>query len=196
MALLMKIILIGDGSVGKTSLRRRFMGQFLENEYIQTIGADLSIKNLKIYVASTPTTVQYQIWDLSGQQHFSNVRPIYYKGASGILLVYDMTNRSSFENIIYWIEEVRTKSDKKYLPLILFANKLDLRCQVNSPIDSAEGLLLAKRIAPLYYGATSPETVIPYFETSAKTGENVEQAFLTLAEMIMQKSKQKKRFFI
>ena len=200
MALLMKIVLVGDGSVGKTSLRSRFMGQFMDNNYIQTIGSDLSVKTIKFNINGTLTSVQYQIWDLAGQEHFSSVRPIYYKGASGVILVYDVTNRTSFENVIHWLEEVKAKSDKTSLPLVILGNKIDLRNEVNTSISTSEGLLLAKRIIPLYYGNSDIVTTIPYFETSAKTGENVEPAFLKLADMVFQKSlnktKEKRRFFI
>lgn len=186
MALLIKIILIGDGGVGKTSLRRRFMGQSIETNYIETIGADLAIKNLKIEVNANVIPIQYQIWDLSGQYIFSGIRPLYYKGISGAIIVYDLTNRSSFDNVLNWLEEIRRKSEKNPIPLIILGNKNDTRNSVNTVIDTAEGELLAKKVGTIYY-----ESTIPYYETSAITGENVMPAFLKLADMILQKVNRK-----
>ena len=183
----MKIILAGDGGVGKTSLRQKFMGQQIDTQYIQTIGTGLAIKGITVNIETIPTKIQCQIWDLAGQKHFSSVREMYYKGVSGVIFVYDVTNKISSEKIINWLEEVKTKSGKSSVPLIILANKIDLRNNSSSALTTTEGLLLAKKACEFYYGSSSTEKTIPYFETSAKTGENVELAFLKLADMITEK---------
>ena len=98
----MKLILCGDGAVGKTAIRERYLGRGFSASYLQTIGADFSTTERTIEI-SGPKSVQYQIWDLAGQSEFQAVRGTYYEGCFGALMVFDITRPASFENIPKWI---------------------------------------------------------------------------------------------
>ncbi|OLS25062.1 MAG: GTPase KRas precursor [Candidatus Heimdallarchaeota archaeon LC_3] len=172
-----KLALCGDGAVGKTSLRLKYMGLGFSSSYLMTLGADFSIQPIS-FVNPTGDTIsaKFQIWDLAGQQTFANVRPMYYLGIHSAILVYDCTRRSTFENIFYWIEEIKQHATRHLLSIILLANKKDLRNEII--ISSEEGKSRAKEISDDFDGKYK----IHFFETSAKTGENVDQAFMKIAE--------------
>lgn len=134
-----------------------------------TIGSNFSTKSVNL--ENHPDIgVKLQLWDLAGQKHFSFVRPPFYRGASGIIYVLDLTRRSSFKNVPEWVEEVDKVIGKK--PSVLVGNKLDLATQGKREISMKDGETLMREI-----GASA------YFETSAKTGILVEQVFkkVTLA---------------
>ncbi|NHJ14431.1 MAG: GTP-binding protein [Candidatus Thorarchaeota archaeon] len=178
---LFKVILMGDGSVGKTSLRRQYMGEGFRANYMITIGADFAVKKMKL---EGGFDVSIQIWDLAGQEHFKNVRNTFYKGAQGALAVYSTVERSSFDNIRNWLDECWTNAGKK-IPIVLIGNKIDLREQfkdnpvmAQTIVTTEEGEALAKKIAGMGSHAS-------FLETSAKTGHNVEAAFLELALKIL-----------
>lgn len=179
---LFKIVLMGDGSVGKTSLRRTYMGENFRAQYNLTIGADFAVKKMSL---SGGHDISIQIWDLAGQEHFKSVRSTFYKGAQGALAVYSVVERSSFENIMNWCEECWSNAGKK-IPVVLIANKVDLREQFKdnpvmqeSMVSTEEGQKLAQEIA-------NHGVITSFLETSAKTGENVEAAFLELAIKILE----------
>ncbi|NHJ01828.1 MAG: GTP-binding protein [Candidatus Heimdallarchaeota archaeon] len=175
---LWKIVLIGNGAVGKTSIRRRFIGHGFNPVYSATIGADFST-----YVVNLGSReIKYQIWDLAGQPHFSEVRQTFYKGTNGALLIYDITNRDSFKNLENWIGELWEHNMKGPIPLILVANKIDLK---------ESGLNLVPRQYAEYltrkYDKKSRENYgfgIHLIETSARTGENISMAFQILSIQI------------
>lgn len=170
-----KISLLGDGAVGKTSLRKTYLGEGFKEGYSMTLGADFAVKRLRIgdqdFVA--------QIWDLAGQQRFSAVREVYYRGTSGCLLVFDISRRNSFENIPSWIAELLKNNGNRVVPLILIGNKADLRDVAKSPVLRDEAEEYARSLSS-WSGFS-----VPYIETSAKTGENVDEAFKTLLKNIV-----------
>jgi small GTP-binding protein len=179
---LFKVILMGDGSVGKTSLRRQYMGEGFRANYMITIGADFAVKKMSL---EGGYDVSIQIWDLAGQEHFKNVRSTFYKGAQGALAVYSTVERSSFDNVTNWLDECWTNAAKK-IPIVLIGNKIDLREQFkDNPVmqqtivTTEEGEALAKKIASNGVHAS-------FMETSAKTGHNVEASFLELALKILE----------
>jgi small GTP-binding protein len=179
---LFKVVLMGDGSVGKTSLRRTYMGEGFRAQYMITIGADFAVKKMQLEGGHD---VSIQIWDLAGQEHFKSVRTTFYKGAQGALAVYSTVERTSFDNIKNWLEECWGNAGKK-IPVVLIGNKIDLRAQfIDNPVmaqtivKTEEGQGLAKFISD--QGSHSS-----FIETSAKTGENVEAAFLELAIKILE----------
>ena len=177
---ILKLVLLGDGAVGKTTLRRRFLGEGFKAGYSATIGADFAIKriNLENY------RLTFQIWDLAGQQRFAAVRELYYRGSRGALLVFDVTNPSSFNNLPNWLEELWKKAGR--VPMILCGNKIDLRDEVPKSIPPELGQEYARRLsAALGYE-------VPYIETSAKTGEKVNEAFFLLGLSIIRTVKQPK----
>ena len=162
---IIKLLLIGDSGVGKSCLLLRFADDSFTPQFITTIGIDFKIRTVQI----DGVRVKLQIWDTAGQERFKTITTAYYRGAAGIMLVYDVTDHSSFDNIRNWmhnIEQYATDSVHK----VLVGNKCDMLDY--KVIVSSEGQLLAKR-----YG-------IRFFETSAKSGQNVEEAFMTLARKV------------
>ncbi|MHA1991336.1 MAG: Rab family GTPase [Candidatus Hodarchaeales archaeon] len=181
-----KIILCGDGGVGKTSLRRAYLGQEFKSNYIETIGADFATKKVEILYDSQKYQLRHLIWDLAGQPIFSSVRSSYYLGCHAILLVYDVTNKESYKNVFSWIKEIKSLYlHKKIPPIALLGNKIDLvRGEtIDVYVTTLEGKMLSKEIANDYL---NNELTIPYIETSAKTGENVEMTFQILSKIILQ----------
>jgi small GTP-binding protein len=166
---LFKIILIGEGRVGKTSIRKRYFGQKLDKEYLVTIGADFSLKRIG--------DTAIQIWDLAGQNLYRNIRKNYYLGAHGVILVFDIVNRNSFEKLEYWIDEMNQYIGRP-VPVALVGNKIDLIDGTNGVIKDYEALEFCDDF--------SERTNIPfnYFKTSALTGENIEELFEKMIEEI------------
>lgn len=180
--MVMKFVLCGDGSVGKTTLRHAYFGETFKSQYMMTIGADFSIKDVIIKVNGKGTEkIKVQFWDLAGQPRFSIVRGVYYAGSHGALLIYDCTRLDSFDNVVSWLEELRKHIEQR-IPVVLIANKTDLRSSVPIYITTKQGQALAAAIGKYYLKQTDP---IPYIETSAKSGENVEQAFESLVDLVL-----------
>ncbi len=178
---LVKVVLLGDAAVGKTSLRRRWMGEKFKGHYLMTIGADFSVKTIKVNFGGEPVFFKFQVWDLAGQVRFQVVREGYYKGAHGAILIYDITNMESYQNTPNWIYEFWKNNGRGVTPFILVANKIDLRNQIPHTIRPEYGNNYAAQLSEVTrpYGFE-----VPYLETSAKTGENVDQAFQLLGETI------------
>ena len=167
MALMMKICLIGDGAVGKTSLRRVFIGQHFLKDYLMTVGADFAIKEISIPSEyDKDVDFKFQIWDLAGQPRFEEVRPKYYQGVKGAILVFDVTRKDSLENLAKWIAEIDEAVGHSELPYVIIGNKTDIRRKSKSHVSTAQ----AKRYIEKTYNCE-------YLETSAKTGKNVTKAF-------------------
>ena len=163
---LFKSIVVGDGGVGKTALTLRFSKGFFTEDYKMTIGVDFHVKTISIDTFEGPIKCKLQLWDTGGQERFSSIRPMYYRGSLGTILVFDLTNSASFEHLPGWIEEVRAniKSD---IPVLLVGNKSDL---TDIRAVSVEEINNFTRDFNLYY-----------METSAKTGDGVGDCFYILA---------------
>ena len=171
--LIFKIVLTGDSAVGKTSIRRRYIGQGFSSSYMKTMGADFA--SYKTVVRKR--NIKFQIWDLAGQPAFRNVMKSYYKGAMGALAVYDVTQPKSLESLDTWVEEVRERAETyDELPIVLVGNKIDLRDEVPNILKTIQGFVKSKSLKA------------GFVETSAKTGEAIEEAFVTLARDIMTKA--------
>lgn len=157
-----KILLLGDGAVGKTSLVHRFVeGQF-QDRYKATIGVDIFSKSLP--------DVELQIWDLSGQTHFASVRNKFYAKADGALLCFDLTNRKSFDNLDSWLTETKNGIGKD-IPMIILGNKADLTDLIS---------IQEKEISDF-----AEKRNWKWLKSSAKTGQNVEEAFSSLAKQLV-----------
>jgi small GTP-binding protein len=170
-----KIVLIGDGKVGKTSLRRNYMGQGFQKEYYKTLKADIAYYPQPL----DDFLIKYSIWDLAGQPEFDNVRIQYYAGASGAILVFDVTERDSFENLTKWVKQLISSTESQGTPIVLAANKMDLY-QENEHIDFDE---VDAKIEEIRDKFDYPYP-IDLITTSALTGENVEKAFVHLGRII------------
>lgn len=163
-----KVIAVGDGSVGKTSITIRFCEGKFSQEYLMTIGANFGVKQNTVSFGEENKDIKLQIWDTGGQERFSPIRELYYKGALGALVVFDVTNRESFDHVPNWFREVRKNVSN--IPLTLIGNKIDIP---NRVVSYDEGMLMARRCAA------------PYRETSAKTGERIDDVFLELSYRIL-----------
>ncbi len=172
-----KIVLIGDGAVGKTSIRKKYMGQGFRSEYLNTVGADFAYFSEKV----GETLYKYAIWDLAGQPKFTNVRPLFYQGAFGALVVFDVTRPETLENLDFWIEELVRNTRTEGVPMIIVANKMDLY-EEGVSVSKEQAMNYVKKLRSRFSG----EFQIGYIETSAKTGMNIKEAFATLRDYIIE----------
>lgn len=181
-----KLVLLGEGGVGKTALRHRYLGQGFKQNYQMTIGADFAAKRDTV----DGETITAQIWDLAGQIRFSKVREGYYKGAVGALLVFDIVRRNTFEIIPEWLDELLRNNNEKMVPIILIGNKGDLRGMDQNEVTVEEAENYARALSEW------SEFEVPYIETSALTGEQVDEAFQKLIRNINQYlAKQREEYY-
>ena len=172
-----KLLLLGDGKVGKTSLRRRFLGEGFQEEYLETLGADFSIKNVRF----GEFVVRYNIWDIAGQKKFSQIRKGFFTGAQVGLILYDMTNKKSFDNLENWIKELIANNGKgNQIPVMIIGNKSDLKDQIET-IDSNLGQKRTQELKEQF-----KLIFTSFIETSAKNGENVENAFEEITKSFLE----------
>jgi small GTP-binding protein len=163
-----KVIAVGDGSVGKTSITIRFCEGKFSQEYLMTIGANFGVKQNIVSFGEENKDIKLQIWDTGGQERFSSIRELYYKGALGALVVFDVTSRESFDHVPNWFSEVRKNVSN--IPITLIANKIDIPERI---VNYDEGMQMARKCAAAYR------------ETSAKTGEKIDDVFLELSYRIL-----------
>jgi small GTP-binding protein len=175
-----KVCLIGDGYVGKTSLRRKYLREGFKRSYIPTLGVDFAQKSL--IFQDTPTNLV--IWDIAGQVAFQNLRRRYYEGSSGIVLLYAVDDRGTFDSASKWLVEAHGFMDT-LPPIVIVANKIDLRGALRQEdiVSTEEGEAFAESIRQKL------NTQAFFIETSAKTGKNVDEAFEELTKMMMNNAK-------
>lgn len=162
---LFKLLLIGDSGVGKSCLLLRFADDTYTESYISTIGVDFKIRTVDL----DGKVCKLQIWDTAGQERFRTITSSYYRGAHGIIIVYDVTDQESFNNVRTWLYEIDRYASESVNKLLV-GNKVDLVEKRAVETDTAKQF------------ADSLE--IPFLETSAKNSHNVEQAFLCMAAQI------------
>ncbi len=174
-----KMVLGGAGGVGKTSIRRRYLGSGFKGEYLQTLGADFALKNSEMVVKGKKLIIQWQIWDLAGQPTFDVIRRVYINGARAALVVYDVTRPSTLEDVQLWCKEIWCYSgEREKIPIVLVGNKIDLRKN-----DDASGKYVQRE-----EGAQVAESLnLPFIETSALTGENINEAFAMLGKIVLER---------
>ncbi|MHA2247925.1 MAG: Rab family GTPase [Candidatus Hodarchaeales archaeon] len=173
-----KLVICGDGAVGKTSLRERFMGRGFQINYTPTLGADFTTKTVDM----GDTILHLGLWDLAGQPNFENVRHVYYNRAVASLLVFDITRRESFNNLGSWIAEIWKNNGHGIIPVVILGNKDDLRDEVSYSITNKEAVEYASTISEK---TRNKGFDVKYFSTSAKSGKNVEKAFKKIGKMYM-----------
>ncbi|MFX0187939.1 MAG: Rab family GTPase [Candidatus Hodarchaeota archaeon] len=178
-AYLAKAVLIGDGATGKTSLAENFCHGFFSTAYLMTVGANFYSEIIQI--GKNGEKVKVLIWDLAGQPHFKEVRSLFYLGTMICLAVFDLTRFSSLMNLEHWFNDMYMGLEEPAIPTILIGNKVDL--EEERSIDNKEVVRFIKSLYIKYPGYKNME--IPYIETSAKTGENVEKAFRMVTEIFV-----------
>lgn len=165
---LFKFLLIGNSAVGKSSLLLRFSDNIFNESFLPTIGVDFKIRTIDL----GGKTAKLQIWDTAGQERFKTITATYYKGAHGIILVYDITDKQSFRDIDTWLNEVEKHASENVVKLLV-GNKCDLESQ--RQVTYQEGKELADSLG------------LKFLETSAKDKVNVDQSYLTLVKEIQAK---------
>ncbi|CAG9323166.1 unnamed protein product [Blepharisma stoltei] len=166
---LFKLVIIGDSGVGKSCIIVRFADDTFTESYLTTIGVDFRFRTLDI----DGTSVKLQIWDTAGQERFRTITTAYYRGSDGLIVVFDKTNRGSFNNVDSWMEEVNRYAHESSVKLLI-GNKSD----ETSAVETSEGERKAQQ-----YG-------INYVETSAKTAYQVDLAFTTIARELLKKRRE------
>mmetsp|Transcript_11455 Transcript_11455/g.15886 ORF Transcript_11455/g.15886 Transcript_11455/m.15886 type:complete len:236 (-) Transcript_11455:370-1077(-) len=196
---LLKVIILGDSGVGKTSLMNRYHSNKFTGQYKATIGADFLSKEVSVTDPLTGATklASLQIWDTAGQERFQSLGVAFYRGADACLLCYDVTDPKSFENLESWRAEFLRQvgggsgggmgvDENSNFPFVVLGNKIDKESERRVPRNRAEQWCRSK--AGL--GMSAP---IPHFETSAKTAVNVEDAFLEAATMALVQEERNRR---
>ena len=167
-----KVLMLGDGRVGKTTFKNRFLTGKFTSGYTATIGADFASHKMTF----NGNSVIMSIWDLAGQINQSMIRKTFYTGAHGALVLYDITNENSFKNIeIIWLNEIIESLSTK-IPFLLIANKIDQKDR--GIINTAQGHELLRLI-------NDGGWVVEYLETSALQGTNVNEAFTKLIQLML-----------
>lgn len=173
-----KFVIIGNHEVGKTSLVRRFVENKFSHDYRATIGLNILSHSIEFF----GNRIIYSLWDVGAQQYFKRFRQTYYLGAQAAFIVFDLTNRESFENVKEWYGELENFIGGREIPIIIIGNKIDLEDQ--RVIDYQDGVNLVSDLSQ------KPNIKISYIETSALSGENVEDAFTLIAYHYISKSKE------
>ena len=161
---LYKILLLGDSSVGKTCFLMRYTDNTFQEIHMSTIGLDYKLKNVQL---DDGKMVKIQIWDTAGQDRFRSITKNYYKGAHGIILIYDITNQKTFENVKNWINQIKEEVSNK-VTIILVGNKID--DEDHRVVSTEQGEKMAKDFG------------LMFFECSAKSGINIDSTFNELVK--------------
>ena len=169
-----QLLIIGDSSVGKTSLITRYTNGTFKEEYLATVGLDYYSKEEVI----NNKTINIKLWDTAGQERYKSLTQNYFKNAEGVLLTYDITNSESFDNLKEWISSIKKNMEGKdiFIPVIIIGNKIDMEESRETSKEDAEKF--------------AKENNYKYFETSAKTGEGVDNAIRELIIQILKQSNQ------
>jgi len=157
-----KLVLIGDSGVGKSCLLLRFADDTYTESHISTIGVDFKIRTIQL----DGKTIKLQIWDTAGQERFRTITSSYYRGAHGIIVVYDTTDGETFEHVKTWLHEIDRYASENVNKLLV-GNKSDLTSKRAVETETAKEF--------------ADSVSIPFLETSAKNATNVEDAFMTMA---------------
>jgi Ras-related protein Rab-1A len=163
---LFKILLLGDSGVGKSSLLIRYIDDNYDEHVNATIGVDYRIKILNLH----DKNIKLQLWDTSGQEKFKSITKAYYRGTHGVIVLYETSDRNSFNNVKTWIDEIREISEIEDIPIILVGNKIDLKTR--KEVLYEEGKEFAD------------EMNVEFFEISAKDNINIDDVFIKLSNEI------------
>ena len=168
-----KILTLGESTVGKTSIVTKVCDDTFTGQQMATTGIDSRQFTIKY---NEDTVVHISLWDTAGQERFNNITKQYFNKVDGILLVYDITSRTSFNKIHNWVNEINNVITPNELGIVLLGNKNDLELQ--REVQKDEGSVLGK------------ELNMPFFETSAKTGKNLKESIALLSQIAIKKRKE------
>ena len=163
-----QLLIIGDSTVGKTSIITRFANGTFNSNYLATVGLDNFTKDEII----DNKTIRIKIWDTAGQERYKSLTKGFFRNAEGVMLVYDVTNSETYENLKYWMQSIKNNLGNSIddIPIIIIGNKID--CQEREvSVEEAESFW--------------KEQGFSYFETSAKTGENIEKTIKFLVKRVI-----------
>jgi Ras-related protein Rab-1A len=169
---LFKLVVIGDAGVGKSSILLRFADDFFSESYLTTIGVDLRFRTISV----DGKKIKLQIWDTAGQERFKTMTSAYYRGSEGVLVVYDPTDRNSFDHVDTWLTDVKKFTGKA--ATLLVSSKCDLNQE--KIISTEEGKAKANALG-----------FDEFFEVSAKEGTNIETAFTALSKILLKVKQQR-----
>ena len=161
-----KVLLLGDTTVGKTCFLMKYTDKTFQEGHISTIGLDYRLKSM---VLKSGKNIKLQIWDTAGQDRFRAITKNYYKGANGIILIYDVTSQKTFDNVKNWVTQIREEASQNVI-VYLCGNKIDQK--EFRVINNEEGIKMAQEFG------------FPFYETSAKEGININETFEDLVEKI------------
>ena len=163
-----QFIIIGDATVGKTSILNRFSDGTFNSNYLATVGLENITKDEII----DDKTIRIKIWDTAGQERYQSLAKSFYRNAEGVILVYDVTNLKTYENLKFWLQSIKNnmESDMSEIPIIIIGNKID--CNERE---------VKREEAEKFWKAQG----YPYFETSAKTGENIDMTIKYLVKKVI-----------
>jgi Ras-related protein Rab-1A len=164
---LIKIIIIGESGVGKSSLLNMYCDRTYNDNYVSTIGVDFRLKLLKI----NNNKIKLQIWDTAGQERFKSITLSYYRGAHAIILVFDLTKIHTFNKLTKWIEEIKTYLQNHKYKIFLVGNKSDDVKAIHINKTDIDNFVLAHEIE--------------YFEVSVKKNINVDEVFLKITDNVI-----------
>ena len=162
-----KVLLLGDSSVGKTCVLLRYCDKTFQEAHLSTIGLDYRLKTMTL---ENGKNIKLQIWDTAGQDRFRAITKNYYKGANGIILIYDVTNLQTYENVKNWINQIREEANPNVV-IYLAGNKVDVNEELRV-VKAEEG----QKIADEYN--------LTFYETSAKSGININEIFEDLVKKV------------
>ena len=164
-----QLLIIGDSTVGKTSILSRFTNGTFDSNYLATVGLDNFTKDEII----DNKTIRIKIWDTAGQERYRSLTKGFFRNADGIMLVYDVTNSDTYDNLKFWLQSIKNNmsADMGEIPIIIIGNKIDCKDEREVNFQEAENFW--------------KEQGYPYFETSAKTGENIDETIKFLVKKVI-----------